>query len=59
MIEGEAEAREKDPLVAAELGLMKTYRVKPILPLAEWVEIREVLCLPVRNPGEGRDSGEL
>jgi rod shape-determining protein MreC len=58
MIEGEADPREKDPLVAAELGLMKSYRVTPVLPPAEWNEIHEVLCLPVWSGGEMGHEGE-
>jgi rod shape-determining protein MreC len=47
VIAGEADPREKDPLVAAELGLMKSYVVNPIYPLDQWSGIREVLCLPL------------
>lgn len=47
VVEGEAETNDKDPFVAAELGLMKTYRVRPVHPVEEWARIREVLCLPL------------
>jgi cell shape-determining protein MreC len=47
VVEGEADPIEKDPFVAAELGLMKSYRVSPVHPVEEWPRIREVLCLPL------------
>lgn len=40
----------KDPMVAAELGLHRVYRVNPALPAEDWGKIREVLCLPVWPP---------
>lgn len=52
VIEGEADPGDKDPFVATELGLMKSYRVRPVHPPEEWSRIREVLCLPLWNtPG--------
>ncbi|MCG3196554.1 MAG: hypothetical protein GHCLOJNM_01030 [bacterium] len=45
-IEGEAGPIERDPFVAADLGLMKSYRVKTAYPIEDWERIREVLCLP-------------
>ncbi len=59
VIEGEAEANDKDPFVAAELGLMKSYRVRPVHPVEEWPRIREVLCLPLWNTTETQPQAEV
>lgn len=45
-IKGEAGPIERDPFVAADLGLMKIYAVRTSYPIADWGRIREVLCLP-------------
>jgi rod shape-determining protein MreC len=45
-IVGPAGDKETDPLVAAHLGLMKSYRVEPVFPNEKWGSAREVLCLP-------------
>lgn len=52
VIKGSADPIDKDPLVAAELGLMRNYRLEPHYPISEWSSIREVLCLPLWVPGK-------
>ena len=37
---------ESDPMIAVEMGLMKSYAVKTVVPISEWRSFREVLCLP-------------
>lgn len=49
-IVGPAGEKETDPLVAAHLGLMKSYRVEPVFPTEKWGSAREVLCLPAYQP---------
>lgn len=59
IIEGEAGPIDKDPFVAAELGLMKNYLVRPVHPVEEWSRIREVLCLPLWKIPEPPTTAEV
>jgi len=52
MVKEPADPNDKDPLVAAELGLMRNYRIEPLYPVSEWPQIREVLCLPLWDPDQ-------